>query len=413
MTKRSGVVTLCSILCVLPLATTAHSTPFSADPAFYEQVPANLPSLSPGTLIDSQKETDFIIPMKYMRKAKRILYRSTGQTGNAITVSGMVFTPKGNAPAGGWPIVAWGHGTSGVGDACAPSKNPDLYDNTNWKVYIKQIDKLLKQGYLVVATDYEGLGTPGVHSYLLSDALGKATIDGVRAAISLVPESSNTWAAMGHSEGGQAAIAAGEWAASYGADLDYRGAVAYAPSNNNLAQIEYAVANPSAIDNSSAPYLAYEAVGMRTLNPSFDYASFLGPLFSTRMADAETHCWTEWFLTDNSDITPTVENTLNPNWSSDPTVQAYFSAADNVGKRPAAGPVLVLQGTADGLYGVLPILQADMCGQNTTLQIIAYDNVDHDGSVKAGWPDARKWLAKRFAGKNTQNDCTATVKTKR
>ncbi len=340
-----------------------------------------------------------------MRRAKRILYRSTGQTGNPITVSGMVFIPKGKAPAGGWPIVAWGHGTSGVGDACAPSKHPDLYDNTNWPVYLKQVNRLLKQGYLVVASDFEGLGTPGVHSYLMSDALGKATIDGVRAAKSLVPKSSKKWAAMGHSEGGEASIAAGEWAGSYGSGLDYRGAVAYAPANNNLAQLEYVIANPSAIDSNSAPYLAYEAVGMRTLNPSFDYSSFLGPLFTTRMADAENHCWTEWFLTDNSDITPTFENSLNPNWDSDPTVQAYFTAIDNVGKRPAAGPVLILQGMNDGLYGVLPILQGDMCSQNTKVHAIAYEGIDHDGSVNAGWPDARKWLAKRFAGKKVPNDC--------
>ncbi len=406
MTKHS-VKILCSILCTLPLTVNqVYSTTLSADPAFYNQIPANLPSLPPGTLIDSQRETNFLQPLKHLRRATRIIYRSTGQTGNAITLSGMVFVPKGKAPVGGWPVVAWGHGTSGVGDDCAPSKHPDMYDNTDWRVYVKQIDRLLKQGYLVVATDYEGLGTPGVHSYLMSDALGKATIDGVRAAIALEPKSSNKWAAIGHSEGGQASIAAGEWAATYGSGLDYRGAVAYAPASNNMAQIDYVIANPEALDKNSAPYLAYQAAGMRTLNPTFDYASFVGPLFSTRMTDAEDHCWDEWFLEDNSDITPTVENLINPNWKSDPTVQAYFTAIDDVGKRPAAGPVLILQGMNDGLFSVLPMLQAEMCSQNTTVHAITYANVDHDKVVKAGWNDARDWLAHRFAGENAPNDCT-------
>lgn len=406
MTKQS-VKILCSILCTLPLTISpAYSTILSGDPAFYNQIPSNLPSLPPGALIDSQRETNFLIPLKHLRRASRIIYRSTGQKGNAITVSGMVFVPKGKAPAGGWPVVAWGHGTSGVGDDCAPSKHPDMYDNSDWRVYVKQIDRLLMQGYLVVATDYEGLGTPGVHSYLMSDSLGKTTIDGVRAAMSLEPKSSNKWAAIGHSEGGQASIAAGELATSYGSGLDYRGAVAYAPASNNMAQINFIVDNPEALDKNLVPYLAYQTVGMRTLNPMFDYASFIGPLFSSRMNDAEAHCWDEWFLIDNSDITPTVESVLNPNWKSDPTVQAYFTAIDSVGKRPASGPVLILQGMDDGLFSVLPMLQADMCSQDTTVHAITYADVDHDNVFKAGWNDARDWLAHRFSGKKAINDCT-------
>lgn len=397
MTKRA-VGLLCSVLCSLPIAANAGS-------GFYKQIPANLASLAPGAVIDTQKETNFLINFNKLKYAKRILYRSTGQLGNPITASGMVFVPKGDAPEGGWPIVVWGHGTSGVGDKCSPSKNPDLYDNGTWLVYLKQVNKLVKEGYVVVAPDYEGMGTPGLHTYLLSDALGKVSIDGVRATKLLVPETSNKWAAIGHSEGGQASIAAGELADSYGLGLDYRGAVAYAPANNNLAQLMYVIENPEAIDSSSAPYLAYEAVGMRSINPSFNYANFLGPLFLTRMNDAEKHCWTEWFTVDNANIEPTFENTLNPNWSSDPTVQAYFTAIDNVGKRPAAGPVLILQGEADGLIGVLPILQADMCSQHTKVHAITYSNTGHDEVVDAAWPDARKWLARRFDDKSVKNDC--------
>jgi len=405
MTKRS-VTLLCSLICTLPLvASPVHSALPGGNPAFYNQVPANLPSLAPGTLIDSQRESEFLKPMKHMRRAKRILYRSTGQTGNPITVSGMVFVPRKPAPAGGWPIVAWGHGTSGVGDDCAPSKHPDMYDNGHWRVYIRQIDELLKEGYVVVATDYEGLGTPGVHSYLMSDALGKATIDGVRATKSMIEKTSNKWAAIGHSEGGQASIAAGELADIYGAGLDYRGAVAYAPASNNMAQLDFAEANPWAIDRYSSPYLAYEAVGMRTLDPNFDYANFVGSIFSSRMADAEEHCWDEWFEVDNRHIQPTLENVVNANWRSDPIVQAYFTAIDNVGKRPAAGPVLILQGEADGLFGVLPLLKADMCAQNTTVHAITYSNVGHDEVIGSGWDDARDWLAQRFAGLSVPTDC--------
>src|SRR5213593_1040249 len=235
-------------------------------PGFYDQVPSNLGRLKPGTVISSERETDFLTPFDHASTAYRILYRSTGQLGAPDTVGGMVFIPKGKAPRGGWPIVAWDHGTSGVGDQCNPSRWPDLYDGGQWRGYEAQVDNLLSQGYLVVASDYEGLGTPGLHTYLLTNALGRATIDGVRAAKALVPSAGSRWAVIGHSEGGQAAIGAGELAAAYGKGLNYLGTVAYAPSNH----LEQLISAP---DKSESPYLAYMAVGMRSIDPSFVYAN--------------------------------------------------------------------------------------------------------------------------------------------
>lgn len=52
----------------------------------------------------------------------RLLYSSTdgidGET--PIAVSGSLFLPQGTAPEGGWPLVAWTHGTVGIADHCAP-----------------------------------------------------------------------------------------------------------------------------------------------------------------------------------------------------------------------------------------------------------------------------------------------------
>jgi hypothetical protein len=381
------------------VVTTAPISSASPSEGFYTNVPSNLAKFKPGAVIRSEPESTFLPTLDGQSAAYRILYRSTGELGGPVAVGGMVFVPKGKAPRGGWPIVAWDHGTSGVGDQCNPSRWPDMYDGGQWDLYADQIDELLKDGYVVTASDYEGLGTDGLHTYLLTDALGRATIDAVRAARVVVPSTSSRWAAIGHSEGGQAAIGAGELAATYGKGLTYVGAVGYAPAQHLEDGVE-AIAG----DKFSAPYLAYMAVGMRSIDASFDYASFVGPLYSGQMAHVEAACFDEWFYIDNFGVNPTPETALSPNWASDPTVQRYFDLSV-VGQRKGAGPVLVLQGTGDGLYATYMQFLADICATGTKVHGITYANISHDHVLVQGMADALSWLADRFAGRPAPSDC--------
>ena len=366
---------------------------------FYTNVPSNLAKLKPGALIRSEPESTFLPTLDGQSAAYRIMYRSTGQLGAPVAVGGMVFVPKGKAPRGGWPIVAWNHGTSGVGDQCNPSRWPDMYDGGQWDLYADQIDELLKRGYVVSATDYEGLGTAGLHTYLLTDGLGRAVIDGVKATRALVPNTSSRWAAIGHSEGGQASLGAGELAATYGKGLTYVGAVGYAPSQH----LEEAVI-PIASDKFAAPYLAYMAVGMRSIDPAFDYASFVGPLYADRMGDGEEHCFDEWFYLDNLGVNPAPDTALDANWASDPTVQRYFDLSV-VGLRKAAAPILVLQGTGDGLYATFEAFLDEICATGSAVHGITYPNISHDHVLPQGQADALSWLADRFAGRPAPSDC--------
>ncbi|MGA7457096.1 MAG: lipase family protein [Methyloceanibacter sp.] len=131
--------------------------------------------------------------------AFRILYRSTGLSGEPIAVSGAIFIPPGAVPAGGRNVIAWAHPTSGVVEACAPSLMPDVAG------MIWGLADMLRQGYVVVATDYPGLGVPGmIHPYLIGVSEGRAVLDSVRAARDL-PDAgaSNRFAVWGHSQGGQ------------------------------------------------------------------------------------------------------------------------------------------------------------------------------------------------------------------
>src|SRR5439155_8955103 len=91
-----------------------------------------------------------------------LLYRSASVDGSPTDVSGTLAMPKGTAPRGGWPVITWAHGTTGIADKCAPTRAPN---NGNYDHPLLQ--RWLKAGYAVVRTDYEGLGTPGPHPYLI------------------------------------------------------------------------------------------------------------------------------------------------------------------------------------------------------------------------------------------------------
>ena len=125
--------------------------------------------------------------------AARVQYTSSsGLNDNQTQVTGTVFAPKGNAPDGGWPVIALGHATSGIQPDCAPSVSPSLLGLAPFVIL------LVKAGYVVTLPDYQGLGNDRTyHPYLDSTTEGYNMIDAVRAARKLVPGTSDRWLAIG------------------------------------------------------------------------------------------------------------------------------------------------------------------------------------------------------------------------
>ena len=110
-----------------------------------------------------------------------MLYRSSGRTARRAAVSGVVSVPKGKKPKGGWPVISYDHGTTGIADVCAPSRDSD--DNgASQLVRLPAAQPLAEGGLALVRTDYQGLGTPGDHQYLGGPDEGRGTLDIVRAA---------------------------------------------------------------------------------------------------------------------------------------------------------------------------------------------------------------------------------------
>jgi pimeloyl-ACP methyl ester carboxylesterase len=180
-------------------------------PKFYD-APSPLPKGKPGDLIRTQE-----IKAPAGARAWRILYRSTLHDGKPVAVSGFVVVPDGPAPKEGRPVVAWAHGTDGGARRCAPSliddpardlltyftfESPYQYD-----VGIPALSAFVKAGYVVVATDYQGLGTSGVHQYAVGSTEARGVLDSARAIRQLsAAHASKNVVVLGWSQGGGASL---------------------------------------------------------------------------------------------------------------------------------------------------------------------------------------------------------------
>lgn len=218
-----------------------------------------------GTLLDERPLPVGMWPANAGR-AHRVVYRGTGYDGAGREVSGSVFLPAGAAPREGWPVVSYAHGTTGLADHCAPSRTGLS------RLEREHVDRWLAAGFVVAATDYEGLATAGPHPYFNGEAVADDVIDIVRATRRLDPGVAATWLVAGFSQGGHAALFTGLLAARYAPELDFRGTVALAPPVHLPLLVGLVTADGAAPVSVLLPFLL---AGLRTSHPRFDPRPFL------------------------------------------------------------------------------------------------------------------------------------------
>ncbi|MFD4179895.1 lipase family protein [Rhodococcus sp. NPDC058514] len=244
------------------------------------------PGRDPGTVV-----ANVVLPKSAevagAAESRQLTYWTEGPRGEAALSTGAVYLPNGPEPEGGWPVVSWAHGTTGVGDDCAPSLGFDVTALTR-----DYVSKWLAQGYAVVATDYVGLGTDGVHAYLHGKSEGRAVIDMVRAARAVTPTLSPRWAAIGHSQGGHAAMLAGHEATRYAPELDYRGTVATATPANLEQLLPFGGPGfPNLGLNGLTVFAAYIIDGVRVARPDLRVDDYLTPAGAAAVKASETSCF--------------------------------------------------------------------------------------------------------------------------
>lgn len=269
----------------------------------------------------------------------RILYTTTGEDGAIRVASGLVVVPAGGDPQAPWPVIDWNHGTTGFDQHCAPS----LQARPFWSGGLYPVDRVLAQGWAIVATDYIGLGTEGPHPYLFGPASGRASLDAVRAARELedanLGPSTVVW---GHSQGGAAAIWTAGIAPDYAPDVWIRGVAAFAPASDP----------PALVDNVSnalggAIFASYAFAAFSEIYPDITYSSYIRPGVAPIMRAMAQRC-----LTDR-DIALSVVGMLGTTidadlFSRDPSLgELGRRLRENIAPSVIGPPLFVGQGGAD------------------------------------------------------------------
>ena len=155
----------------------------------------------------------------------RIMYLSESLAGVPIAVTGVASVPTAKAPKGGRPLATLAHGTTGIADECAPSKELTRLD-------MGLAISALGAEFVIAGTDYEGLGTPGRHPYLVGESEGRSTMDAIVAAGQLPnADPGKRVAILGYSQGGHGALWASQVAADWTPALQVVGTFAGAPAS--------------------------------------------------------------------------------------------------------------------------------------------------------------------------------------
>jgi fermentation-respiration switch protein FrsA (DUF1100 family) len=323
-------------------------------------------------------------------RAWRVLYHSRSIDGRDIAVSGLVAAPEDPAPDGGYPVVAWAHGTTGLADKCAPSR-----DVEHGRL---PLPELWLQGYVVAATDYEGLGVPGIHPWLVGESEARGALDAVRAARLLDGvDAAKRTVLYGHSQGGHAALFAGQIARSYAPDLDLRGVVAAAPAS------ELARAAGSLRGGPFFGYVVAAAVGFSAVYPEVELDDVLTPSALADLGVVKTSCIEDVFLA--YDRPPGEVLRGNP---FERAPWPALLARNSPGAVASKAPILLVQGDLDEQVpaDLTRILRGRLCRLGDTVELRMYAT-SHGGVVDASYADVLTWMDERFAGRPARRSCAA------
>ncbi|MFC7475923.1 alpha/beta fold hydrolase [Dankookia sp. GCM10030260] len=337
-----------------------------------------------------------------------VLYRSTDAQGKPAAVSGTVAIPPGTPPAGGWPVITWAHGTTGLASACAPSLDtPEGPEHPYLAGLRRLLDGFVRRGYAVVATDYIGLGTPGPHPFLQGGPTGRNTLDMLRAARRIEPAIGTRYAVMGHSQGGQVALFAGALGPEVVPELTQVGTLAFAPGSQIMDRL--ALVRQAADVQLSVPYVLYALQSFAATYRDIDLRRLLTPTALVHLPDLQQGCMTH-ALTSGYWAGAIARDQFLAD--ADDTALARAAAANEPGGLRLPAPVLILQGTAD--VTVMPaatdILAGQLCARGTRLAYSPVAGADHNGSMVAGEGEAAAWIDARFAGAAAAEQCGALPK---
>lgn len=363
--------------------------------ASFYRPPDPLPYAPAGSVIRSQAIAG-VGGLPAGARAYRVLFHTTSDSGGDLAESGIVVVPGGTPPAGGFPIVSWAHGTTGVASGCAPS-----LDGASG---IPDLGPLVAAHEIVVAADYRGLGAPGLHPYLVGTSEAEDVLDAARSARSLEGNAaSNAVVVLGFSQGGQAALFAGEIAQSYAPELFVAGVAAVAPVTSVL---DLAPTGDQPPPSGQSAFTAMALFAWARHYGTFRLRTVLTPAGLAGISAVSTSCVdgvASWY----DAVSPT--RFFQPGWEKLPGVQAA-NQANKPGGAPTSAPILVVQGTADEVvpYGrTTSFVGGRLCrNQYDSVDYVAERGVGHSQVLDLSTTVINRWIQARFSGSSPVDSCT-------
>lgn len=402
-------------------------------PPFYEALGKISPDGKLGQVI---KQETIATPVKGAQ-AWRIAYISSDVNELQTISTALVVAPIGEAPVGGRPIAAWAHGTTGTAQSCGPSQvlNPAvslnqyfLTNGNSWTDYgLSNLDTFIEEGYVVVGTDYQGLGGGGRHQYVVSATQGRDVINSVRAVGSMPEIGAGKKAVVyGWSQGGGTTIAAAslpEYIAKKGTAADgmeFVGFVAMAPPDVAV------VASGKTLDQTGADKMMSDLIQGFSDN-IFNFTHFAMNMWGTQAA-FPTLKLTDIFTDQGAKVVDEIllnkcihvaSDTLNFGYANSyksllrdkPSNTLNWAQAFMQGSvmpvKPVA-PVVIYWGTKDTV--VPPVMgelyQKQMCALGGNIDRVQLPGEQsHFTTPGAASPLYMPWIRDRVAGKSLTNKC--------
>ena len=353
-------------------ASVTEITPESTSNATEAAQPVAPGNVSGGALVNAE-------PLETAGGLKRwkLTFSSQLRDGTPTEVTGLAFVPDRPAPAGGWPVVSYAHPTVGFADSCAPSDNIGILETTLAGLFTAE-------NFAVVMSDYPGLGTPGDHLFLDGPGAGNSVLDIVKAARQLDGVSlSNKTIIVGHSQGGHAALFAGEAAATRAPEMKLLGVVAGAPPSQLTTLVRGLITSPR------SGYGVLVAKGLAAMNPSLNIDDVLAPEGIAVSKRLDSAC---------SDATLDDEGTTSLFKSTElPDAWNKALAANEPGTKKFDAPVLLFHGANDDLVPVesSAVLADRMKALGMTVERTVYPGASHSSVVLAALGDITAWVKAR------------------
>lgn len=332
-------------------------------------------------------------------QAWRVRYWTSDQDGRRHEVTGLVFAPREAALAAPRRVIAWTHGTTGVAEKCAPSQRPDSFAD------VPAIVDMMRQGYVVVAPDYPGLGSAMPHPYLVGRDTAYSVLDAVRAARAIPGAGAGTrFAVWGESQGGHAALWTAAMAHGYAPDLTLVGAAAAAPPTDLGANMR------QASDANARAFLL--ALTLYSWSQRFGYtldAIDKGNQGVVRRL-AENNCL-ELGKTPKLGTLLGILSVRQVIKKKDFTrIEPFATAmrANSVDPAGVPGPVLIAQGAKDTLVApaVTRKFAKALCQRRTPVRWVEIPGGSHvDGARGERAGETLAWIGARFDGAAPPNDC--------